>query len=217
MSNMRKLVLASAVVVLIGGGAKADTLFREAADFFKFDGSEFFTTTTAASFPASPQGSLFFTRTLTPNGNSDVLFVSVFATGDERGGAKSWLSCQVNGIPCKLSASVATDGAPKGWIALHHLPTGGDNDLAYQWCTVIAPGPVTVDLRLATSAAGSQVAIEKGHVFIDSTKLGGPNRCVNVVPPAGAAVASEESDPMALALKARAAKGDNVAGSKNHQ
>ena len=217
MSNMRKLVLASAVVVLIGGGAKADTLIREAADFFKFDGSEFFTTTTAVSFPASPQGSLFYTRTLTPNANSNVLFVSVFATGDENGGANSWLSCQVNGRPCRLSAAVATDGAPKGWITLHHLPPGGDNDLAYQWCELLAPGPVTVDLRLATSAAGSQVAITKGHVFINSTKLGGPNRCVNVVPPAGATVGAEASDPMALALKARAAKGDNVAGSTNHQ
>ena len=174
MSNMRKLVLASAVVVLIGGGANADTLFREAADFFKFDGSEFFTTTTAVSFPGSPQGSLFFTRTLTPNANSNVLFVSVFATGDESGGAKSWLSCQINGRPCKLSASIATDGAPKGWIALHNLPPGGDNDLAYQWCALLVPGPVTVDLRLATSAAGSQVAITKGHVFIEFDKARWP-------------------------------------------
>jgi hypothetical protein len=235
--SMRK-VLMTAAVVLISGGANAGSLVRESADSFKFDGSEFSTDTTAANFPLSPQGALFFTKTVTPAVDSNALFISLYGTGDEHGGASSWFSCQINGFPCRLGLAPAGSSAPKGWVSLHHLPAaattvvtncnnggggGGDchdNGLAYEWCMPIKSpsGPLTVDLRLATSIAGSPVSVERGHIYIDSANIvSTSNRCARAITPATTAAASEESDSLALALKARAKKGDNVAASTNHQ
>jgi hypothetical protein len=154
MRNARKLLITTAALTLVGGGAKANPNYeRLAAAQFKFDGTEFSTATTAVNFPGQPDGALFFREKVTPEPDSNVLFVSFYATGDEHGGAKTWFSCRLNGVPCRTSPPFAVDEAPSGWITLQHVPAsppttncndggGGpgdchDNGIAYQWCVPI--------------------------------------------------------------------------------
>lgn len=229
MRKARTLLITIAALTLAGAGAKANPNYeRLAAAQFKFDGTEFATATTAVNFPGQPDGALFFRGRVTPEPDSNVLFVSFYATGDEHGGAKSWFSCRLNGAPCRTSPPFAVDEAPNGWITLHHLPAsppttncndggGGpgdchDNGIAYQWCVPIpkAGAPLTVDLRMATSNPGTLVFIEKGHVFIDAANMRGESRC--------APAATEAESPLGLALKDAAEKGEEVARTrKRHE
>lgn len=257
MFNISKLLLASAAVALAGTGAIAQPadgyIRRHAADFFKFDGTEFFTSVTAAvttdpallSFlpPGGTDGALFFTKAVTPTPETNVLYVTLYTTGDGHDGAKSWFSCRISGpgIPvtppateafCRTSAVGAIDTAPPGWITLLSLPAastitncsifgdggGGtadchDNSITYSWCVPLpersAQTTFTVDLKMATSSAGSMIFIEKGHVYIDSSKIKGSNRCV--LAPTTAA-SSAAASALESALKAHAAKGEVVAG-----
>ncbi len=208
-----KYVLTAVVLTTclsVGPGAKGQAIIREAADYFKFDGTEFVTAVTAVNgvttvTPGSPDGALFYRKTVTVSPQSNTLYVSIYATGDSHSGAAEWLSCRVTpqaspGVApfCRPSAAEAVDEAPSGWITLLKLPQdvespegqnncndggGGtadchDNGITYQWCVPVRGGAsVTVDLRMATSAAGSDVFIEKGHVYIDSSRITGANHC----------------------------------------
>lgn len=240
-SNLSKFLLTSAAVVLISAGAKADgPIIRHAADFIKFNGTEFTTTITAAAFPGPPDGALFYSKTVLVPSDSNALFVSIFATGDAHFGAADWFSCRVNGALCRPESTVTgIDKAPAGWITLVKIPTDGDgvanncndggggtadchdNAIAYSWCAVlppIAPGTVqsvTVALKFATSTAGSNVFLEKGHIYIDSSRISQNDRC-GFFPGAGA-LANETGDALDLALKAAAAKGVPVAATVRHQ
>jgi hypothetical protein len=244
--------------LLASPGAKAQAIFRHAADFFKFDGSEFITNTSvtpAPSFAPSPvpgsDGALFYTKTAAVPAASNTLYVSLYTTGDTHGGAAEWFSCRtvtppsVTQIFCRPSFTFGVDEAPDGWISLLKLPQalpafgppfnncftpkpptpstvsgdggGGsadchDNGIAYSWCVPVRGGStVTVNLRMASSITGQLVFIEKGHVYIDSSFIRGPNRCTPS--PLGSPAAGEASDPLAAALRAAAAAGDEVAGS----
>jgi hypothetical protein len=225
-SNRNYLLMAMALTTClsVGPGAKAQAIIREAADFFKFDGTEFFTAATAAD-PAPPDGALFYRKTVTVAPQSNTLYVSLYATGDSHNGSAEWISCratpQAGPAPpfCRSSAPGAVDGAPPGWITLLKLPQdvespagqnncndggGGsadchDNAITYQWCVPVRGGTsVTVDLRMATSIAGSDVFIEKGHVYIDSSRITGANQCTQAPDPGttgsalGAAVTTGE-------------------------
>jgi hypothetical protein len=227
-SELSKFLLTSASVALLSAGAKADgPIIRHAADFFKFNGTEFTTTITAAAFPGPPDGALFYAKTVLVPSDSNVLFVSIFATGDAHGGASDWFSCRVNGALCRPQSTSGIDKAPAGWISLVKIPTdasgalnncndggGGtadchDNAIAYSWCAVLPPRtvetPFTVNLKFATSIPGANVFLEKAHVYIDSSRISQTDRCASSpTPPSG-------GDPLDLALKAAAAKGEAVA------
>ncbi len=232
-SELSKILLTSAAVVLISAGAKADgPIIRHAADFFRFNGTEFTTTTTAVAFPGTPDGALFYTKTVLVPSDSNVLFVSIFATGDAHGGAADWLSCRINGALCRPATTTGVDGAPAGWITLVKIPTDGgpspvlnncndggggtadchDNAIAYEWCAVLPPSsverPFNVQLKFATSIAGQNVFLEKGHVYLDSSRIAQTDRCASA--PTGTR-ASETGDPLDVALKAAAATGTTVA------
>jgi hypothetical protein len=194
--------------------AQDSAIFRHSADFFKFDGTEFVTGTTAVSganptTPGTPDGALFYRKRVAVPKTSTILYVSIFATGDSHNGAALWLSCRVNLAFCRPSPARAVDKAPSGWIALLKLPQavppvtatnncndggGGtadchDNGVAYQWCVPVRGGStVQVDLKMATSKAGSDVFIEKGHVYIDSSRIVQPDRCLQSPQPVGAAL-----------------------------
>jgi hypothetical protein len=183
---------------------------RLAADFFEFDGSEFSTSLTAVvgpdEFTPGPKdGFTFFTKKVKVPWDSNTLYVSIYTTGDAHGGAALWMSCRVDGNFCRPSKNPkGIDQAPSGWIALLKVPTsagtnncddggGGpadchDNSIAYQWCVQLPKKTWkhtgwkerTVELKLATDTEGQSVFIEKGHVYIDSSKIHGDNRCTPV-------------------------------------
>lgn len=253
--NANKLLLASAVCLVSGGAAAVDgPLFRHAADYFKFDRTEFVTTITAANtatLPTTlPDGALFYRKTVMVPAFSNVLFVSFFTTGDAHGGAKDLFSCRLRiggpSAPLKfcrpttppIPPGTGVDTAPNGWITLLHVPRsstttncndggGGtgdchDNGISYQWCVQIPdvpvrvlPIPVIVDLKMATSIPGQPIFIEKGHVYIDSSRMEQSNRCTSAPGVSGLTASVESSDPLAAELKAAAAT-EVVAGSTDH-
>lgn len=146
----------------------------------------------------------------------------------------------MNGALCRPESAVTgIDKAPAGWITLVKIPTdasgvlnncndggGGtadchDNAIAYSWCTVlppITPGTVrsvTVALKFATSIAGSNVFLEKGHIYIDSSRISQRDRCGG--PTTTSAAANETGDALDLALKSAAANGVAVATTVSKQ
>lgn len=231
-SNLTLAAVALATCLSVSPGARAQDspIFRHSADFFKFDGSEFTTATTAVNgvtttVPGNPDGALFYRKRVLVPSISNVLYVSIYTTGDTHNGAALWLSCRVNKAFCRPGTVVAVDEAPSGWINVKKLPQdvqtplgqnncndggGGsadchDNAVAYQWCVPVRGDRiVTVDLKMATNKPGSNVFIEKGHVYIDSSRIGQPDRCVLAPTAAGAANA---------ALTAAAAAGEETAAS----
>jgi hypothetical protein len=207
MLRMHMCSLAATVVMLTSGAAIAGPdgpLFRHAADFFKFDGTEFTTAVTANANPAIADGALFYDRTVVLPSSSNVLYVTLFTTGDTHGGAALWLSCRytIGGVVnlCR-SGPVGIDEAPNGWVAVKKLPVpvdgatncndggGGpadchDNAIAYSWCVQLpspTPGTVRVRLRMATSIAGQNVFVEKGQAYIDSSFIDHPAKCIRAL------------------------------------
>ena len=198
--------LMASVALASGGAIAADgPLIRHSADFFKFDGTEFTTTATADANPAIADGALFYDRTVLLPSSSNVLYVTLFTTGDTHGGAALWLSCrysigaaQPNLCRSNSPPGGGIDEAPNGWVAVKKLPVpvdgatncndggGGaadchDNAIAYSWCVELpSPTPISVRvrLRMATSIAGQNVFIEKGQVYIDSSSINQKANCI---------------------------------------
>ena len=213
--SLAALSLATCLSAGLGAKAQDSPIFRHSADFFRFDGTEFFTATTAVAgsgttTPGTPDGALFYRKKVRVAPSSNILYVSLYATGDAHGGAALWLSCRVNLSFCRPSTVPAVDGAPSGWITLLKLPLTGltatstpstncnnggggsadchDNAVTYQWCVPVRGGStVQVDLKMATSASGNNVFLEKGHVFVDSSRIVQPDQCVQAPSPVGVA------------------------------
>jgi hypothetical protein len=129
MLKMYMRSLAATVVMLTSGAAIAGPdgpLFRHAADFFKFDGTEFGTTVTANANPAIADGALFYDRTVVLPSSSNVLYVTLFTTSDQHGAAALWLSCRytIGGVVtlCR-SGPTGIDEAPAGWVAVNKVPS----------------------------------------------------------------------------------------------
>jgi len=214
MYKILKLSLLSLLVGLLAAGiffpsdsrAQASGYIRRnSADFFNFDVTESLTTTGAASscpgaFPAScvpdtPDGELFFNKTVFVPASDNTMYVILSAVADTHGGSALWISCRINGAFCNPGTGGAA-GTPAGWIAVNKLPApttstncndggGGtgdchDNSDHYTWCVPeakFAPGLNTVDLKMASSDGISVVFMETAHVFIDSSNIKGRNRC----------------------------------------
>jgi len=210
--------LMASVALASGGAIAADgPLFRHAAEFFKFDGTEF-GTSISVDTTTGADGALFYLKSVSLPSSSNTLYVTLFATGDEHGAAGLWLTCRYSfpgpgpGIPCRPSTQPAVDEAPAGWIALHKVPSvvgttnnncndggGGpgdchDNVIAYSWCVRI-PNPrpkfASIRLRMATSLAGQSVFIEKGQVYIDSSFIEQAGRCTEAPPLTGAKTSAD--------------------------
>jgi hypothetical protein len=201
-----------ALVAWIPLEAEADEGFirRLTADFFNFDNTESFTNITAVAgpdenTPGDPDGEVIFKKKVKVPGGDNTLYVSIYTTGDTHGGSALWLSCRVDGAFCRPGAAGAA-GAPSGWISLLKLPQdvqepnasincndggGGtadchDNSITYQWCIPVekkeGKEEQEVELRMATSKPGELVFIEAAHVYIDSSRIRGPNQCTQAPP-----------------------------------
>lgn len=191
--------------------AQGGPIVRLAADFLNFDGTESATTTTAN--PATGEdGTAVFQKTVFVPSGVNTLYVTFSATGDTHDGAALWLSCRVNGAFCNPGSGGAA-GAPPGWIALQKhknwvgisgflVGDGGggggdvhDNGIYYTWCvkTSTTGGPSRFELRLATSGSDPEtggvapptVFFEAAHVYIDASRITGPNQCTPAPPLGG--------------------------------
>jgi len=161
---------------------------------------------------AGDDGVVVYTKTLFVPPGLSTLFVTISATGDTHGGAALLLSCRLDGAFCNpgpTGASAVPPGwialqkhfnydttytpAPNDPLAgLAPAGDGGggrgdmhDNSLYYTWCTEIPPstaGVHRVEIRMATSSAGSQVFFENAHFYIDAAKLRPGSDCVQGAP-----------------------------------
>jgi hypothetical protein len=145
-------------------------LTRLSAEFRNFDGTE---STTAVGVP----GISVYSKTVSipgpsPLPTSYILYVTISATGDTQGGAASWFTCLVDKVFCNPGKGGGS-GAPAGWVALQrHGVELPDNDIHYTWCARIEPGTHTVQIRMASSTPGDQVAIETAFFYIDWNTIG---------------------------------------------
>jgi len=220
--NMTKLLLASAAVALAGAGAKADgPIRRHSADFFKFDGSEFTTTLPPSATPGAG-GASFYKKTIAPGPTENVMYVTVFATGDTH----SFIAANSQLWDCEITSGTTTtfcqpgtsssSGFP-GWV---NLQTPGadehDNSISYSWCVALPKRtqvkPFTIQLFMASLNGVDPVFVEGGHVFLDTSQLTNPaaDKCI-----LGASIAGASD----LELKAFAGKGGRVADTvtKHHK
>lgn len=153
------------------------------------------------SSAVGPPGTLIYQKNLLLPTTERTLFVTISTTGDAHEGNSHWFSAQVNGRFCNPGDEGA-GFAPPGWIPLQKhfdyenitYTSGGasglsggdggggngdmhDNVIYYTWCCpgslLSTSGNNTVQIFMATSAAGNPVYIERSHFFIDSvaTKL----------------------------------------------
>ncbi len=188
--------------------AQGGPIVRLAADYLNFDGTE--TSTTATADPATGEDGIpVFQKTLFVPAGVNTLYVTISTTGDTHDGAALWLSCRVNGAFCNPGFGGAA-GAPPGWIALQKHKNwvgisgflsgdggggGGDvhdNSMYYTWCvkTPTAGGPARFELRLASSGSDFEtggvapptVFFEAAHVYIDASRITGPNQCTPAPP-----------------------------------
>lgn len=149
-------------------------LSRLSAETMRWTGGEVATSVTP------PAGSNIYTKTVFAPAHSNVLYVTLAATGDAHDGAKILVRCQVDGVDC-IAGAPSSSGAT-GWVALQKH--GGDADqhdnaVGYQWCKVIPDtgGSRTVTLDLASNGSGT-VFLEAISVYIDANQIMSlANRC----------------------------------------
>lgn len=208
MDRMARLRNVARALLLVSVGAgiavseaqAGSALFRQSADFFKTNGTQFNTALTAGI--AGSDGALFYRKNVAVGiGQGNAMFVTVYGNGSAVGGASLWLSCRIDGVACRPSLKgtlAASDGSPVNWVTMLHVPAaagttncnnsgggGGDchnNVFSYQWCMPIQkllPGTFTIDLKFATSIAGQRVSIGKGEVTVDTVQLTGPQSCLS--------------------------------------
>jgi hypothetical protein len=135
-----------------------------------------------------------------------VVYISFDGAGAAHNGATLLLACTVNGVACTAAGGGGTPSAaiPTGWVGLYkenvslsdvgllpmncktqHIPGGSPefvdchtNSINYTWCAIVPPGPLKVELKLASVAnpntailgLSQDVHYERGHVIIDGTK-----------------------------------------------
>ena len=184
--KLRSFVMVAIVLAAVTAGVRADSLgpiYRLSAEFQYGPPFARFSSTTASQNGAD--GTVVYTKTLfVPR---DTLFVTFHATADGHFGAGLLMACLVDGVPCRPEpGDIGT--APSGWVSLLKLPAqlpvpetalncndsgagSGDchlNNINYSWCTTLSPGVHTVELKLASSISGRQVAYERAHIYIDN-------------------------------------------------
>jgi hypothetical protein len=193
------LVAGTILLVALPFPADAQVLQRHVAEF-RFGGEQI-ATNTAAAFPGPPDGNLIYFKTFPLPATAATVFVTLSTTGDAHEGVAHWFSARINGVPCSRGNEGA-GFAPAGWIPLQkHFDydppvtytsngVGGqttgdggggtgdmhDNGIYYTWCCLeeVRPGALNrVDIKMATSLAGTPVFVERSHYYVDSvdTKL----------------------------------------------
>jgi hypothetical protein len=184
----------AALALALPTPAAAQVLQRHVAEF-RF-GPEQIATATAAAFPGPPDGNLIYQKTFGLPTTAATVFITLSTTGDAHEGVAHWFSARVNGMVCNRGNEGA-GFAPPGWIPLQkHFDydppvaytsngvsgqttgDGGggtgdmhDNGIYYTWCCIdgLNPGGLNrVEIKMATSFAGTPVFVERSHYYVDS-------------------------------------------------
>jgi hypothetical protein len=157
------LLVLLALGVAVPVAAQSD-LHRLASEFKFYDNDE-------ARTNLGVPGTVIWQRVFDENPGDDTLYVTISATGDT-GNAALWLSCRVNGLLCRPSASPATGVA--GWISVVPRLTRSDVSIHYTWCIALTtPGPHTAEISMASSTPPRFVSLESAHFYIDSSETFG--------------------------------------------
>src|SRR5713226_7170885 len=164
--------LALAFCVAAPRAAHAQNLQRFAANHLDFgDSNEVEATPT--NITTDPVK--FYDNTVQTTAATDIMYVTLTATGDTHSNNKSLFKCTVDGTTCK-TGNIGSDGAPDGWIVLmRNEADEHDNSIAYTWCVPVErtkKNKHEVKLFLATTASGSDVFIEQVNVFVDGEHFG---------------------------------------------
>ena len=163
--------LALAFCITAPRTAHAQNLQRFAANHLEFSGSEVVATT--ANGIVDPVN--FYDNTVQTTAATDIMYVTLAATGDTHGDNASLFQCTIDGTTCKTGK---TGSAPAGWIALQRNESDEhDNSIYYTWCVPVEKTKKNlheVKLFLANSAgtAGEDVFIEGVNVFVDGEHFG---------------------------------------------
>lgn len=188
------LLVAVVVVTALPTPAEAQVLRRHVAEY-RFGGEQA-AVNTAVAFPGLPDGDLIYSKNVTFPPDTGTVFITLSTTGDAHDGVAHWFSARINGRPCNLGNEGA-GFAPSGWIPLQkHFDydppvtyttngasglSGGDggggtgdmhdNGIYYTWCCIdnFDPGGINrVEIKMATSFAGTPVFVERSHYYVDS-------------------------------------------------
>ncbi len=149
----------------------AQNLQRFAANHLEFSGEV--TATTANTTAVDPVN--FYDNKVQTTAATDIMYVTLAATGDTHGDNASLFRCTIDGTTCKTGN---TGSAPAGWIALQRNKSDEhDNSIYYTWCVPVEKTKKNlheVKLFLANSAgtAGEDVFIEGVNVFVDGEHFG---------------------------------------------
>jgi hypothetical protein len=197
--NLAAAAIAALMAVGIAMPAGAQSELKRLVAERNFFGTE-------AVTALEPPGIAIYSKTILVPAGNNVLYLTMSTTGDTHDGAASCFTARVDGnffAPGQQgSARCANGGTTRvpGWITLLKLPLddnaadncndggGGsadchDNSIHYEWCKSIAPGVHTVEVRMATSSAGSNVFIEQAHFYVDTNGLPSGARCVRAATP----------------------------------
>jgi len=181
MNGQRNMFLSTIVFTAITSFSfdlHAGLLSRLRADFLNFDDTETLTNVKAAAnctsapcVPGSPDGALFYRKTVSLPKGDNVIYVSYSGTSDVHDDAALMMSCRIDGAFCNPGQQGASAG-PAGWVTLQNLPFDRhDNSTSVTWCIPVdAPKSrlFDIDLKLASSTGGN-VFFENAHIYIDSS------------------------------------------------
>jgi len=137
-------------------------------------------------------GLVIYEKTMFIDASHNTAFVTISATGDAHGGARSEFTALIDGVVCNPGGN-PVGGSPPGWVTLQrhadynvyglapgYLGDGGggagdvhDNSIYYTWCCKLPPPPADTTGRLITAtvkmASGDPPGLESGGpVFIEA-------------------------------------------------
>jgi hypothetical protein len=200
--------IAAGLVIAAAVPTKAAPELRRLAAQFDYFGAE--AVTSLGVDPAAPEagGSAVYRVTVTVPAGENVVYLTMSTTGDTHNGIASCFSALIDGRffnPGTQGSAECGQAGEKvpGWVNLIKLPLddnaadncndggGGsadchDNNIHYEWCTRVAPGVHTLQIRMAATPAGSDVFIEEAHFYVDTNSIGvAAKRCAKATTPTG--------------------------------
>jgi hypothetical protein len=123
----------------------------------------------------------FYDNTVTTTAATDVMLVTLSATGDTEANNRLQVQCEVDGTPC-LTGNIGADGATgPGWVVLQQVDEDElDNNVNYTWCVPIKKTKknaheVVLNLENLCNASATSthdVFLEQINVFVEGFHAG---------------------------------------------
>jgi hypothetical protein len=165
--------LALAFCIAAPHAAHAQNLQRFAANHLDFGGTHEVDATCTTLGTKGPVVK-FYDNTVTTTAATDVMYVTVSATGDTHGNNAGQVKCVVDGVPCETGNIGSDEATGPGWVVLEHNEADEhDNTVHYTWCVQIDKTKknkheVILDLQdLCNGSFVDDVFIEQVNVFVD--------------------------------------------------